>query len=127
MADAREHFSEPETDLTLADLLGTPLDPFGRLVHLLSAAPTVSHERSRTATDWETTSSRNASDMDVRPCVGYLTPVRAKTEQWSGRPSQVSVFIDPAGLVFELLVRNPCALRDRRTGGSTRELAFAGL
>ena len=42
-----------------------------------------------------------------RPCVGHLTPVRAKTEQWSGRPSQVSVFIDLAELVFELLFGAP--------------------
>src|SRR6266542_3016823 len=34
MADARKHLPEPETDLTLPDLLGTTLDPFGRLVHL---------------------------------------------------------------------------------------------
>src|SRR6266852_8104335 len=34
MADALEHFLEPGADLTLADLLDAPLDPFGRLVHL---------------------------------------------------------------------------------------------
>src|SRR5713226_3040743 len=34
MADAREHFLEPGATLTLADLLGAPLDPLGRLVHL---------------------------------------------------------------------------------------------
>src|SRR5207249_3876331 len=34
VADAREHLLEPGADLALADLLGAPLDPFGRLVHL---------------------------------------------------------------------------------------------
>src|SRR6266481_347358 len=34
VADAREHFLESGADLTLADLLGALLDPFGRLVHL---------------------------------------------------------------------------------------------
>src|SRR6266540_4716888 len=33
MADAGKHFLEPGTDLTLADLLGAPLDPFGCLIH----------------------------------------------------------------------------------------------
>jgi hypothetical protein len=111
MADAREHSSEPETDLTLADLLGTLLDPFGRLVHHLGL---VGGPRgpARESQDGERLldnagSSQNASDTAVRPCVGYLTPVRAKTEQWSGRPSQVSVFIDPTGVVFELLFGTP--------------------
>src|SRR5438552_723937 len=34
MADAGEHFLEPGADLTLTDLLGAPLDTFGRLIHL---------------------------------------------------------------------------------------------
>jgi len=34
MTDAREHLLEPGAELTLADLLGAPLDPLGRLVHL---------------------------------------------------------------------------------------------
>src|SRR5215475_8149305 len=34
MADARKHLLEPRADLTLADLFGALLDPFGRAVHL---------------------------------------------------------------------------------------------
>jgi hypothetical protein len=34
MADARKHLLEPRADLTLADLVGAPFDPFGRHVHL---------------------------------------------------------------------------------------------
>jgi hypothetical protein len=34
VANAREHLLEPWADLTPADLLGAPLDPFGRLVYL---------------------------------------------------------------------------------------------
>src|SRR5262245_59567240 len=34
VADTREHFPEPQADLTPPDLLGASLDPLGRLIHL---------------------------------------------------------------------------------------------
>jgi hypothetical protein len=49
MTDAREHFPEPETDLTLADLLGAPLAPLGWSTLVLSAALAVLQERARAA------------------------------------------------------------------------------
>src|SRR6266849_3835418 len=58
MADARKHLPEPQADLTLADLLGAVLDPFGRRVHLalvggIGRAPGQGHDREECRSDPE--------------------------------------------------------------------------
>src|SRR5438093_9132394 len=113
MADARKHFPEPETDLTLADLLGTPLDPFGRLVQLgLVGSP------GRPARI-----PQNASDTDVRPCVRHLTPCQSQNRTVV-RPSFRSVRLhSPRGAGIRVAVQEPMHTprpQDRRQYPRTR-------
>src|SRR5215467_10619541 len=81
MADARKHLPEPRPDLTSADLLRAPLDPFRRSVHLAlvggtGRTPGQGHDRDQCQKDPEpVTFPRH----DAPPAIVLSTSIPAST------------------------------------------------